>query len=105
MGKKCDNSNGRATFAFKCENFFCLSIQLNGDEHEGRHLHNMAGGITSAKRLVLFTATFAKVRLKLVLLRQHNILLCVVKTFLLFKGLVQVMWDLTGGVETSRAQF
>lgn len=29
--KKCDNSNGHASFAFKCENF-CLSIQLNGDE-------------------------------------------------------------------------
>lgn len=27
FGKKCDNSNGHAPFAFKCENF-CLSIQL-----------------------------------------------------------------------------
>lgn len=33
-GKKCDNHNGQAPFAFKCENFG-LSIQLNWDEQCG----------------------------------------------------------------------
>lgn len=56
--KKCDNSNGHATFAFKCENFLpfnsikwrraaawpSATMRMRG--HPKGHLHDVVGAIT-----------------------------------------------------------